>query len=53
MLVTVTVTVVDTTPPVVTASLVPMNVERDAGTFKVEFSCDDDCDGLSSYYRVV
>ena len=42
---TVTITVVDTTPPDVTAALVPMGeVDDDEGTFRVEFSCSDSCD---------
>ena len=42
---TVTVKVVDTTPPDVTAELVPVDVKKKHGTFEVRFSCDDACDG--------
>ena len=41
---TVSVTVVDTTPPVVTAALVPIDVNKNKGTFEVQFSCTDACD---------
>ena len=34
----------DTTPPTVTAALVPVDVEDDGGLFRVEFSCSDTCD---------
>ena len=33
----------DTTPPTVTASLIPIEVEENEGLFKVEFSATDDC----------
>lgn len=39
-----TVTVTDVTPPDVSASLVPIDVEEDEGLFRVEFSADDNCD---------
>ena len=41
---TVTVTVVDTTPPTVTAALVPIRVWPRRGAFEVQFTCEDDCD---------
>ena len=41
---TVSVTVVDTTPPDVTAELVPIDVKKNQGTFEVQLTCADDCD---------
>ena len=42
---TVTVVVEDTTPPVVTANLVPLGkVGKEKGLFRVEFGCSDSCD---------
>ena len=41
---TVSVTVVDTTAPTVTAALVPIDVKKNKGTFEVQFTCADDCD---------
>ena len=35
----------DTTPPHVTASLVPVDEDDDEGLFRVEFSCFDEFDG--------
>ena len=37
-------TVVDTTPPEVTAALVPIDVGSNQGTFEAQFTCTDDCD---------
>lgn len=36
--------VVDTTPPTVTATFIPIEVEADEGIFRVEFSATDDYD---------
>ena len=41
---TVVVTVEDITPPRVTTALVPVDVKKKKGTFRVEFSCTDTCD---------
>ena len=42
---TVTITVVDTTPPEVTAAFVPVgDIEEDEGRFRIEYSCSDTCD---------
>ena len=41
---TVEVTVVDTTAPVVTAELIPVDVKKKKGIFEVSFSCEDACD---------
>ena len=41
---TVTETVVDKTPPALIATLVPIDVKKDQGTFEVQFTCADDCD---------
>ena len=45
---TVSVAVVDTMPPVVTATLVPVNVRKNQGTFEVRFTCADDCDSAAA-----
>lgn len=41
---TVTIKVVDTTAPDVSAELVPIHVKHKTGTFEVKFSCQDGCD---------
>ena len=36
--------VVDTTPPTITATFIPIEVEEEEGTFRIEFSATDDYD---------